>query len=648
MHVQQGWTIRTYVESSVKMRFETGSVVQIGEKSAVTISAAVIDQAGTSSGTSVNMLTGKLWSNVKKLASKKSTFEVETPTAVASIRGTRFGVYTGSNKTAVDVHSGSVRVRAKGSSAYRDVVKGKRAVVSGDDKNIRLYDLQKDKDKLPGPPPEDALQDDTTATGAAMPDTADAPAGADTAVADTAVMDSVVSDTTVQQGDTTGTDSTLSAEDASMPDTTVPDTTGAVEPPVAPDTGATAVDTGTGFSSMPDSLPQTPAADTLSAAARADTSAGNTRGPLLLQLTSPQEGSTVRSPSITVSGRTTPGAEVTANGITVAVQPQGGFSATVPIPDEEQVYTVTVEAQLDGRTKTQQRRVEYKTEQQALSLDLAGPQDDEQITGNAIPVRGRAPGADRVTVNGRRVGISSSGYFTYQVPLSERDIGDYTVQVVAGNNENEIEQERTVRVVMTSPRVNTSRPRIQVLNASMQATRQRELRVNVLDRTPGDIITLSVECNASVEEYEVESGTTQGVYLEKGENTYVIRARDMAGNQANPVSGEIFYLPGPLQMTVIEPHRTRMVIDDLPPMPSAQIRTPLTIEVELDDGINDVPETIKYCRISGSGVNQLLDEKGDYEYGTTVQLSDGMNRYTIVAEDIAGNRVTRAIEVDIR
>ncbi len=631
MRIQQGWGVRTYVESSVKLLFQTGSVVKIGEKSAVTISEAVVDQAGKSSGTSVNMLTGKLWSNVKKLASKKSKFEVETPTAVASIRGTRFGVYATKNKTAVDVHSGNVRVRPRGSDNFVDVGKGKRALVSGQD-DIKLYDLKKDDGQLPGPPPEDGLADDTTAADTTQSDTTQPGGDVDTTVTDTTAEDSLSA-----QADTAEAD----IDTAAMPDTTTTDTSLSDTAGDAPDAVADttmAVDTADRGTPVPDTT----------ASLTPDTSATSGDMVLTLSLSTPADGATITTPAISVSGKTSPGAEVKANGISVPVQSGGEFSTRVPIPDEEQEYTVTVKATLGDQQKQIERRVIYETVQEALSLTIQSPGDGAQIMKSSLAIQGKAQGAQEVMVNGFKAGVSSSGYFSYQIPLTEQDIGEYPLRVVASNEEEEIEKEIMVEVAVTSPQINTSAPRIQVLNATTNATKQSELRVNVMDRTPGDLITLSAENNGSTDEYELEPGATQGIYLEEGKNRYTIRASDRAANQANVVSGEVFYLPGPLQMTVIEPQRRRMVIDDLPPMPSDQISKRLTIEVEIDDGINDVPGTIKYCRISGTGVNQLCREIGNYHYQATVQLSHGLNSYTILAEDIAGNQVRRTVEVDIR
>lgn len=57
---------------------------------------------------------GRVWSNVQAAAGRKSTFEVEGPDAVASVRGTAFEVTVEGDGTEIDVWEGQVEATSNG------------------------------------------------------------------------------------------------------------------------------------------------------------------------------------------------------------------------------------------------------------------------------------------------------------------------------------------------------------------------------------------------------------------------------------------------------------------------------------------------------------------------------------------------------
>jgi len=84
--LKQADQVRTAVESQVNLEFPDGSQVTIAENSVVNIKTLVAAEG--SSNTKLDLKTGKLMFNIHKLASAKSSFEFETHTATAAIRGT--------------------------------------------------------------------------------------------------------------------------------------------------------------------------------------------------------------------------------------------------------------------------------------------------------------------------------------------------------------------------------------------------------------------------------------------------------------------------------------------------------------------------------------------------------------------------------
>ena len=566
MPVKVGWDIRTYVESSADLVFASGTVLKIGENSVVTVSKASGD--GKSSSTNVKVSTGLLLANVKKLTSTKSSFEFETPTAVASIRGTSLGINVGKNGTSIDVYEGLVMVRPAGGGVEAPVGRSQRAVVVRGQKQIKVEEVSERKD----------------------------PAYKDPFAVAAAAADS------------------------------------------AKDSAKAPVDTGKVKS------------DTIAAA-----SPRPPRG-LTLTLSAPVDRSTVTEPLILVSGMTKPGARVMVNGSTVNVSPSGAFSTQVPIPDEPQDYPVDVVVLLGDNEMTQSRLVTYQPKFEKLSLVVNSPLENQKITASQIHMSAKISTKARLSVNGTSVDIGGlGGIVTYDIPISEKNIGDFQIDLVAANNAGE-EISKSMNVVIdgTSPQINTSFPTVTVTGINGPATRNRTLQAQALDRTPDEQITLSVENNGSTEAFTMQPNERQAINLEEGKNVYVVKAFDLARNQSNVVRGEVYYLPGHLSIKVNEPSELNLDISDLPPaLPDRKgqrIVNPLAFEVEIEDGIGNLSQTIKYCRVTGMGQSVLLKQQGSTSYLYTGEVSlqyRTLNQFTIQTEDIAGNMATKMVTVNL-
>lgn len=106
-----GDSVRTGKDSRAELSFSDGSTIRLGENSKF-----LIRQNGTTR--SFTLLSGKFWAKVAKL-SERARFEVESPTAVAGVRGTVFKVEVDQDSTSrvaveegeVEVHNPSLRGR---------------------------------------------------------------------------------------------------------------------------------------------------------------------------------------------------------------------------------------------------------------------------------------------------------------------------------------------------------------------------------------------------------------------------------------------------------------------------------------------------------------------------------------------------------
>lgn len=83
-------TIETDEESRVVLRFDDMSVLTLGEESIVEINQMLYDPHEKSRETVIKLVRGKLRVKAAKIASSRTNFEIQTPTAVIGVRGTEF------------------------------------------------------------------------------------------------------------------------------------------------------------------------------------------------------------------------------------------------------------------------------------------------------------------------------------------------------------------------------------------------------------------------------------------------------------------------------------------------------------------------------------------------------------------------------
>lgn len=104
-----GEKIKTWDQSRAEIGFSDGSIIRIDGNSSLDIVDAKKDKAGQQ--VEAKVWSGKVWANVNKM-SKKSKFELESPTAVAAVRGTVYRMAVSPDRTTrIAVYSGAVAVK---------------------------------------------------------------------------------------------------------------------------------------------------------------------------------------------------------------------------------------------------------------------------------------------------------------------------------------------------------------------------------------------------------------------------------------------------------------------------------------------------------------------------------------------------------
>lgn len=174
MGLREGDAVRTFIESEVELQTGEGTLVKVKENSTMELGSLKGDEANQN--TSVKILNGSILANVKKLVTPGSSFEFETPTATAAIRGTILGIEVDKNETRVKVFEGKVAVRPQGAKNETELEQNQMAVVQSGSERINVKPLDEKPPNLSLPIPADsavAQTSDTTDTAGATGTRAD-------------------------------------------------------------------------------------------------------------------------------------------------------------------------------------------------------------------------------------------------------------------------------------------------------------------------------------------------------------------------------------------------------------------------------------------------------------------------------------------
>jgi hypothetical protein len=131
MAVNPGDEIRTEAGSEAVVTLETTAVSGIGENTEFKLDSFEVNPDTKAAQVKVNLPKGKLWSEVGRLKTKDSNYNIETPTAVTGVRGTVFlvEVEKATADTSVSVISGQVAVGSKEVAGPETIIGKREALV---------------------------------------------------------------------------------------------------------------------------------------------------------------------------------------------------------------------------------------------------------------------------------------------------------------------------------------------------------------------------------------------------------------------------------------------------------------------------------------------------------------------------------------
>ena len=114
MTLYAGDTIKTGGSSKTKITFFEGSTVELEASTEIVVAALGLNEAG-STNIELTQLLGRTISRVNKLTDSASNFNVETPSAIAAVRGSVMTVTVATNgRTVVTNEEGDIRVIVEG------------------------------------------------------------------------------------------------------------------------------------------------------------------------------------------------------------------------------------------------------------------------------------------------------------------------------------------------------------------------------------------------------------------------------------------------------------------------------------------------------------------------------------------------------
>jgi hypothetical protein len=546
-----------------------GSTIRLDENTTMEI-ATLQENANGTQATKVSILSGTVLSDVKKLMNNRSKFEFETPTATASIRGTKLGLEVSSDKTAIKVYEGEVMVTPKGGTAALSVKANQMTTIVKGQKTSAVEALNERQKKTVG-------NADSARTNAAPVDS---------------VQPKAKPDSLDQGGGRRGSyqsDSSAGIRAAGFRQDSL-------TPRTAPPSGQTA--------------------------------------PFALTVTSPTEGQTFSVPMIPVTGQTTSGAEVTVNGIKCPVASSGGFSAKVPIPDEENTIVLEIEASLSGGVKRISRQVVYKP---ALTLVVSSPQNLQTISVNPVPVAGSVtPAKAELTVSDMKIPVAGNGKFSGLVRIPDED-GRVDLNFEAAYGGMTKKETRTIEYKRA---LDQNKPSIQPTQLPKIAS-VRTVSFTVFDKTPDDEITFYTTVDGSMSTESGQPNSNFQLELQEGVHSYAVYAEDKARNRTPVVSGDVGFLKSRPVLQIRKPARSPEVINIPPGTPKSSFRPVYTVEFSILNLPDNDRRLIKEASVKNEATGQLLTQKDlmDLNLYFDMDLKRGENRMTVKIKDINDNEM---------
>lgn len=664
--------IRTFVESEVELETSEGTLIKISENSTMELSR--FQESPDAQNTKVKIMNGSIISNVKKLVSSTSSFEFETPTATAAIRGTIVGFNVNKETTSIKVYEGRVLVTAIGARKSTELKGNEMSTITRKTKNIVVEQFASTQ------PPDSAtkLSDSTVIIDSSKTDST---VTADTSVnsnineekSDTLEDDSTgiskpdssietniesKKDSVYQKSESSGNliplklNVTSPAEGSSAVASSQITVTGAVTPfkAIVSVNGKT-ITSGTGGTFKTTiNIPEISGYYEVNITAELDGTSQTVirtikiKSPnLVFSVLNPKDKQVYSKPIIPVSGTVTAGAEVSVMSMNVPITAQGAFNSQIPIPNEEGEYLLEFEASLEGKSQKINRTIIYKPEHRFI---LTQPQDRQVISSTTVPIRGEIfPSSATINVQGKRIAVSAQGSFSGYINIPDEEgevILDFEI-ISGGISKNE---QRTI-VYKRPP--DTYAPKLQgVLPVSSLVPR---IPFTVMDPTIDEEITFYYEIDGSRESQTGPQNSPFSVMLQEGIHNYKVYAVDKAGNRSPVITQTISYLGSSVWSIKLRKPLGDIVLNLPPSTPDGNYKPRYPVEFSIDNLPDNNIKLIREITVTNSTTSEtiqlrnLTDTYVEAEIGLSHRAS---NVILIEALDVNNIKKTKKLQIHVR
>ena len=132
--ISVGNSVKTYPGSEASIVFFGSSILRLGENTTLTLSELDIKKEGKK--VSLKQDTGRVWNKVIKLSGIEE-YSLETPDAVATIRGTAFDSWIRDNLTGILVVENRVNVTGKITGKFTEINENEEADVAADSLTVK-------------------------------------------------------------------------------------------------------------------------------------------------------------------------------------------------------------------------------------------------------------------------------------------------------------------------------------------------------------------------------------------------------------------------------------------------------------------------------------------------------------------------------
>ncbi len=659
--------IRTFVESEAELESSEGSLIKIGENS--TLELSDFQQTQNSQKTNVKVMHGNILSNVKKLVGNNSSFEFETPTATAAIRGTTVGLEVSKDLTSIKVYEGKVLVTPRGKRKGTILKENEMTTVTRKTKSIAVEQFTSSAGS-----PDSSLKsitDSTTSTDSVGIET----------VADSAKLsstDTLMKDSHNDSLQNTKTENIPETETDSLKDTgalnsikaplklTVisPQETnpvlassqltvsGSVTPfgsSVTINGKTIAVSSGGAFKTTI-SVPQKSGYFEINITADFEGSSQTVirtvkvnSANLVFSVDNPKDKQIFAKPIIPVNGTVSAGAEVTIMSMNIPVTVQGTFNSQFPIPNEEGEYTLEFEASLDGKTQRINRTVIYRPE---YRFTLNQPQERQIVTSTKVQIKGEVfPPKSSLSVQGKRIPVSPQGTFSGVILITEEE-GEVIIdfEIISGGISR---TEKRTLIYKKPP--DTFSPQLQgVLPPSTQLPR---LSFTVIDRTEDEEITFICEIDGVKEVQNGQPNSPFFITLLEGMHNYKVYAVDKAGNKSQVISQTVSYLGASVWNIRLRKPLSDIVLNLPPSTPDGNYKPRYPVEFSIDDLPDDNIKMIREVNVINTTTSEKIQLKNLTESYIDVDIGikhRATNTILIEALDVNNVKKTKKLQIHVR